>query len=82
MSLDAKLEAIREGEKKRIPPERREIMQRVTRELRESDLMDGVPKVGDPLPAFALKNAQGSEVRSSDLLSKGAVVLTVFRGSW
>ena len=39
-------------------------------------------KPGDPLPEFALKNADGVEVLSSDLLAKGAVVLTVFRGVW
>ena len=44
--------------------------------------MAGVPKVGDPLPAFALKNVDGAEVRSADLLAQGAVVLSVFRGSW
>ena len=44
--------------------------------------MDRVIKVGGPLPAFALKNAFGQEVRSPDLLAKGPLVLTVFRGSW
>jgi K+ transporter len=34
------------------------------------------------LPAFALKNAFGQEVRSSELLANGPLVLTVFRGSW
>jgi hypothetical protein len=43
---------------------------------------DGVIKVGDPLPPFALKNALGREVRSSELLANGPLVLTVFRGSW
>jgi peroxiredoxin len=44
--------------------------------------MDGVIKVGGQLPAFALKNAFGQEVRSSELLANGPLVLTVFRGSW
>jgi peroxiredoxin len=44
--------------------------------------MDRVIKVGNPLPGFALKNAFGQEVRSSELLAKGPLVLTVFRGSW
>jgi peroxiredoxin len=44
--------------------------------------MDRVIKVGDPLPAFALPNAYGQEVRSADLLAKGPLVLTFFRGSW
>jgi peroxiredoxin len=44
--------------------------------------MDGVIKVGDRLPDFALKNSHGQEVQSADLLVKGPLVLTVFRGSW
>ena len=44
--------------------------------------MDRVIKVGDPLPPFALPNAYGREVRSADLLAKGPLVLTFFRGAW
>ena len=44
--------------------------------------MDHVIKVGNPLPPFELKNASGQEVRSSELLARGPLVLTVFRGSW
>jgi peroxiredoxin len=44
--------------------------------------LSAVIKVGDPLPPFALKNAFGQEVRSSELLANGKLVLTVFRGSW
>ena len=44
--------------------------------------MDRVIKVGAPLSAFALPNADGQEVRSADLLAKGPLVLTFFRGSW
>ena len=31
---------------------------------------------------FALGNARGQVVRSADLLNRGTVVLTVFRGHW
>ena len=57
-------------------------MYRATEELRASGIMDRVIKVGDRLPAFALPNAYGREVRSDDLLAKGPLVLTFFRGSW
>jgi peroxiredoxin len=57
-------------------------MHRATDDLRASGILDGVIKVGDPLAAFALKNAFGQEVRSSELVAKGRLVLTVFRGSW
>jgi hypothetical protein len=82
MTLAQKLETIRQASGKRIPADKATIMHRVTQDLRASGIMDGVPKVGDPLPEFALANAHGEQVRSSDLLSRGAVVLTVFRGSW
>ncbi len=82
MTLAAKLDALREGSAKRIPEETRAIMGQATQELRESAIMDGIPKIGDSLPAFSLLNSRGDEVRSADLLSQGPLVLTVFRGSW
>jgi hypothetical protein len=80
--LAERLDTIRQGADKRIPADKRAIMHRATDDLRASGIMDGVIKVGDPLPPFALKNAFGQEVRSSELLAKGPLVLTVFRGSW
>lgn len=46
------------------PADKRAIMHRATDDLRASVILNGVIKVGDPLPAFALKNAFGQEVRS------------------
>jgi hypothetical protein len=80
--LSERLDAIRQGADKRIPPDKRAIMHRATDDLRASGILGGVIKVGDPLPLFALKNTFGQEVRSSELLAKGPLVLTVFRGSW
>lgn len=77
-----RLERIREGARTRISPEKAEIMERATADLRASGILEKVIKVGDPLPPFALKNAGGAAVRSADLLARGPLVLTVFRGSW
>lgn len=82
MSLAEQLDKIRAGAVKRIPPERLAVMHRATDDLRNSGIMNDVIKVGDPLPPFALPNADGTEVRSQDLLARGAIVLSVFRGSW
>jgi peroxiredoxin len=57
-------------------------MHRATDDLRASGILDGVIKVGDRLPPFALQNAFGQEVRSSELLANGPLVLAVFRGTW
>ena len=82
MTLDEKLATIREAARKRHPPERQAVMHRANEDLRASGILDRVIKVGERLPAFALQNAYGREVRSSDLLAGGPLVLTVFRGSW
>ena len=82
MSLENTLGGIREASTKRIPGEKAAIMHRATEELRASGIMDGVIKVGATLPAFALPNAYGQEVRSADLLARGPMVLTFFRGTW
>jgi hypothetical protein len=82
MALADTLKGIREASAKRIPPEKEAVMHRATEDLRASGIMDRVIKVGDPLPAFALPNAYGQEVRSADLLVKGPLVMTFFRGSW
>ena len=82
MSLEDQLAKLRAASAERIPAEKRAVMQEATKELRASGIMERVIKVGDTLPPFALKNADGVEVASPDLLAKGTVVLTVFRGHW
>ena len=82
MSLAERLDAIRASGAKRIPADKRAVMGAATQALRESGIERGFIKVGDRLPDFALDSARGRVVRSADLLGRGAVVLTVFRGHW
>ncbi len=82
MNLAKKLDDIRDASSKRIPEEKLTVMHRRTDELRNSGIMDHVIKPGDQLPPFALPNQNSEIVNSADLLSSGAVVLTVFRGHW
>ena len=82
MSLAEKLDALREGAKKRVPEEKRAVMGKATADLRASGILDRVAGVGATLPGFSLTIAHGLMVQSADLLARGAVVLTIFRGSW
>ena len=82
MSLEEKLADIRAAGAKRIPEDKRAIMGQATKELRDSGIMDRVIKVGDALPAFALANAAGETVRSADILAKGPLVVSIYRGHW
>ena len=47
MSLEDQLAKIREASAKRRPPEDIAVMHAATDALRESGILDGVPKVGD-----------------------------------
>ena len=55
MPLAEKLDAIREASAKRISIDNRPMMGRAITDLRRSEILDDVPKVGDPLPGFHRK---------------------------
>ena len=82
MTLTDKLNEIRQGAKEKIPQEMRDIMQRATRELRESGIMEKALNVGDTLPSFELAAPAGQMISSEELLKQGSLVLTFYRGVW
>jgi len=59
-----------------------EIMHRATEELRQSGLAERALKTGDRAPAFILNNQDGNSISSAELLAKGPLVITFFRGHW
>lgn len=59
-----------------------EAMHRATEELRQSGLPERALKSGARAPAFTLNNQDGNQVSSADLLAKGPLVITFFRGHW
>jgi hypothetical protein len=65
-----------------VTPEIVAQMHRATAELEASGIEARALKVGDHAPEFALFNQDHAEVSSKDLLRKGAVVVSVFRGHW
>jgi hypothetical protein len=82
MTLGEQLHAIKEKSRERIPPESRASMERAVDDLRRSGALDRVVKVGERAPHFALPNATGRSVDLADLLGRGPVVLSFFRGRW
>ena len=82
MSLAQKLADISAAGAEKIPKEWQAVMASSLAELRASGIMDGVIKVGDKLPDFALENDDGSTVSSQALLAEGPLVVTIFRGHW
>ena len=64
-----------------IPATDMAIMQRSTQQLTAAMPKPGLP-VGRRAPDFELVNAFGDEVRLSDHLARGPVVLSFYRGAW
>ena len=82
MSLQEKLDAYKAGMVAKAPKEALDIMHRATEDLRNSAIMEGVVKIGDPAPQFELQNVAGALTRLKDLLSGGPLVLSFYRGKW
>jgi hypothetical protein len=82
MTLKQKIEAYKEGFKKKAPQEAQEIMRRATNDLQNSPQMINTIKVGDMAPDFSLKNTANNDIVLSDLLDRGPVVLSFYRGRW
>ncbi|WP_158568876.1 peroxiredoxin-like family protein [Chitinophaga silvisoli] len=80
--LAHKLEKLREFWGKRVSPEDEELMERHIHYLRESGAMEGILKPGDQAPVFQLSNQRNEIISSTDLLNKGPLVVSFYRGSW
>ena len=82
MSLQARLDRIRESFEKDAPHQTLEVMHRATADLRASGIMDGVLGVGKRAPDFTLDDSRGNPVSLAQVLSAGPAFLTFFRGDW
>ncbi|SAK49183.1 AhpC/TSA family protein [Caballeronia pedi] len=87
MSLQAKLAAFKKNFEAGGPPYNapewiHEPMHRATNELIASGAANRAKKVGDVAPTFILQDADGNTVSSTELLTKGALVISFYRGVW
>jgi peroxiredoxin len=82
MSLKAELDAFRSEFMAKVPPEIREAMVHADMELAASRIAQIALKAGDRAPDFLLPDARGGYRRFNDLLAKGPVVVSFYRGGW
>src|SRR6201993_173329 len=87
MSLQARLDAFKadfEAGKPpyNVPPPVIETMHRATAELIASGAAPRARNAGDVAPDFSLKDPEGNVVSLAELLKKGPVVLSFYRGVW
>jgi peroxiredoxin len=87
MSLQAKLDAFKSDFEAGKPPYSVprsviEAMHRATAELVASGAASRAKKAGEIAPSFSLKDPEGNVVSSNELLKKGPLVVSFYRGVW
>jgi peroxiredoxin len=87
MALQDRLDAFKADFRSGRPPynvtrERIDIMDRATAELVASGEAQRAKKAGDVAPEFVLRDADGKVVSSRELLARGPLVLSFYRGVW
>ena len=81
-SLQTKLDTITANTRELVQPERLAITDNAVHELFSTGIEEAILPAGSPAPPFALQDARGKLVRSSDLLALGPLVIKFFRGRW
>ncbi len=83
MSLQAKLDAFKaDFETNKAPPHVVAAFHKGTTELIATGQAERALKAGDRAPTFTLVDSDGESVSSADLISKGPLVVTFYRGVW
>jgi peroxiredoxin len=83
MSLQDRLDAFKaDFEGNKAPPAAVAAFHKGTAELIASGQAERALKAGDRAPAFTLPDADDVAVRSADLLTRGPLVVTFYRGVW
>lgn len=82
MTLQESLRNFKAGVLSRLSAADVEVMDRATEELVRAGIAARAKKAGDRAPDFTLPNSNGEPVRLSQLLARGPVVLTFYRGAW
>ncbi len=82
MTLQDKLDAYKAQPKPNVPPELEAVSTRTIKALVASGQVEQALKVGNRAPSFNLPDQDGAMVSSADLLTKGPVVLSFYRGVW
>jgi len=82
MTLQSDLNAITANVKQQAPTEVFAAMEAANVKLADSGLANKAAARGQSIPEFELPDANGNLVRSKDLLRKGPVVISFYRGVW
>lgn len=82
MHLQDELDSYKEQSRRKVPPDALAAMLDATETLRRSGILDRVLPAGAVAPSFELPNQFGHPVRSRDLLARGPLIVSFYRGAW
>jgi peroxiredoxin len=82
MSLQNEIQALMGELGKKVPAEMMDKVGAFIGRLASEGVAKSARKAGDTAPGFALRNVSGRTVALADLLAKGPVVVSFFRGEW
>lgn len=82
MGLKEQLEELAAQSKTKLPEPAAAVMRQSLEDLKQSGIVNQALKEGEHAPNFALTNATGKTVRLKQLLNKGPVVVSFYRGGW
>ena len=82
LSLQDELNVKRDAFNAKAPEAKKEMYAKGIETVATSGILENALQVGAKAPDFILSNAKGEEVKLSDYLKKGPVVLTWYRGGW
>lgn len=82
MILEQRLAELRAKSAAEFPAETKKQFRQSIDELRSSGIMERALNVGAVMPSFSLPNTTGETINSADLLKRGNLVVTFYRGVW
>ena len=82
MSLKAQIDAFNVQKKANLPADVLALMNTTNEELIAQHIRNNALQVGDKIENFILPNHLGKNIELADLLNKGPVVVSFYRGAW
>lgn len=82
MTLNDTLKQMKAASLSRIPADAAAVMANANAQLEASGIVEMTLGRGQAAPGFKLQDWQGELFDSTEILSRGPLVLTFFRGSW
>ena len=82
MKLQEKLIAMKKESIVGRPPEVVEVLLGEVKKLVQSGIAENAFKTGETLPEFTLPDEKGNLVSSRDLLARGPLAVSFYRGVW